>query len=58
MALHTEEEYQVAKERIERDQVSNQDSDHSVLYGLKTAAADFRVWAFVSTSAIQGHLLF
>ena len=49
--LFTEEERQIAKERMERDQVSNQESDHSIWYGLKMAAKDFRVWVFVSTGA-------
>lgn len=46
--LLTEEERFFAKDRIIRDQVSNQESDHSILYGLKLAVRDFRVWAFVS----------
>lgn len=46
--LLSEEERTFAKDRILRDQVSNQDSDHSIWYGLKLAVKDFRVWVFVS----------
>jgi MFS family permease len=46
--LFTEEEYRIAKERMIRDQVSNQVSENSVWYGLRTAVTDFRVWIFVS----------
>lgn len=46
--LFTAEERQVAIERIERDRVSDQESDHSIWYGLKLAGKDFRVWVFVS----------
>lgn len=35
-------------ERIERDRVSDKESDHSIMYGLKLAAKDYRVWVFVS----------
>jgi hypothetical protein len=45
--VFTEEERQLAMERIERDRVSNKESDHSIMYGLKLAAKDYRVWVFV-----------
>lgn len=48
--LFTLEERQIAMNRIERERVSNQESDHSVWYGLKLAVTDFRVWTFVSCS--------
>lgn len=48
--LFSEEERQFAKDRIQRDQVSNQEGNHSIWYGLKLAVKDFRVWAFVSTA--------
>lgn len=41
-------ERQLAIERIERDRVSDKESDHSIWYGLKLAAKDYRVWVFVS----------
>ncbi|KAG4429080.1 hypothetical protein IFR05_015436 [Cadophora sp. M221] len=39
-------------ERIEIDQVSNQESNYSIWYGLKIAASDYRVWvvAFILCS--------
>lgn len=40
-------ERQLAIERIERDRVSDKESDHSIWYGLKLAAKDYRVWVFV-----------
>ena len=46
--LFNEEERQLAMERIERDRVSDKESDHSIMYGLKLAAKDYRVWVFVS----------
>lgn len=46
--LFTPEERQIAMTRIEKERVSNQESDHSVWYGLKLAVTDFRVWTFVS----------
>lgn len=48
--LFTEDELSLATQRILRQQVSNQESDHSIWYGLKLAAMDFRVWVFVSSS--------
>jgi hypothetical protein len=48
MWVFTEEERQLAMERIERDRVSDKESDHSIMYGLKLAAKDYRVWVFVS----------
>jgi hypothetical protein len=48
MWLFNEEERQLAMERIERDRVSDKESDHSIMYGLKMAAKDYRVWVFVS----------
>ncbi|KAH8597559.1 major facilitator superfamily domain-containing protein [Bisporella sp. PMI_857] len=50
--LLTPEERQIAIQRIERDQVSNQESNHSIWYGLRAAASDYRVWviAFILCS--------
>lgn len=45
--LLSNEERELAVERILRDQVSNQESDHSVFYGLKLTVKDYRVWVFV-----------
>jgi MFS family permease len=50
--LLTEDERKVAVERIKRDRVSNQESDHSVWYGLKLAVKDYRTWVFVSFSCL------
>ncbi|KAF9880197.1 major facilitator superfamily transporter [Colletotrichum karsti] len=44
--LLTKEEREVAVERIARDQVSNQESNDSIWYGLKAAVMDYRVWVF------------
>ncbi|KAF2018238.1 MFS general substrate transporter [Aaosphaeria arxii CBS 175.79] len=44
--LLTNDERKVAIDRIARDQVSNQDSNRSVWYGLKLAVIDWRVWVF------------
>lgn len=55
--LFTPEERQAAIDRIERDRVSNQESNDSVWYGLKSATSDFRVWAFVSHLLLQIGLL-
>jgi hypothetical protein len=52
MWLFSEEERQLATERIERDRVSDKESDHSIIYGLKLAAKDYRVWVFVSWPTI------
>lgn len=49
--LLTQEERELAVDRIARDQVSDQESDHSLLYGLKLAVTDYRVWVFVRVSA-------
>ncbi|KAJ9666158.1 hypothetical protein H2201_003837 [Coniosporium apollinis] len=46
------QERQVAIERIERDRVSNQETNRSVWYGLKLASKDFRVWVFPTDSTI------
>lgn len=46
--LFTPEQRQIAINRIERERVSDQESNHSVWYGLKLAATDYRVWIFVS----------
>ncbi|KAJ4180111.1 hypothetical protein NW755_011960 [Fusarium falciforme] len=46
--LLSDDERQLAVERIARDQVSNQESNRSIWHGLRTAAMDFRVWVFVS----------
>jgi hypothetical protein len=54
MWLFNEEERQLAMERIERDRVSDKESDHSIMYGLKLAAKDYRVWVFVSRRHIPG----
>lgn len=47
--LFNEAERELAQERIEADRVSDKESDHSIWYGLKLAAKDYRVWIFVST---------
>ncbi|KUL83718.1 hypothetical protein ZTR_07483 [Talaromyces verruculosus] len=44
--LFSEEEFLIAKERIIRDQVSNQVSENSVWHGLRLALLDYRVWVF------------
>ncbi|KAH8692211.1 major facilitator superfamily domain-containing protein [Talaromyces proteolyticus] len=44
--LFTAEERRIAKDRMIRDQVSNQVPENSVWYGLRTAVSDFRVWIF------------
>ncbi|KAI8650837.1 MFS domain-containing protein [Fusarium keratoplasticum] len=44
--LLSDDERQLAVERIARDQVSNQESNRSIWHGLRTAAMDFRVWVF------------
>lgn len=49
--LFTEEERRFAVQRMARQEVSNQDSDHSVWHGLKLACMDFRMWVFVSCDA-------
>jgi hypothetical protein len=54
MWLFNEEERQLAMERIERDRVSDKESDHSIMYGLKLAAKDYRVWVFVSWQTNPG----
>lgn len=46
--LFSEEECLIAKERIVRDQVSNQVSENSAWYCLRLALLDYRVWVFVS----------
>lgn len=46
--LFTAKERQIAIDRIQRDQVSNQESNNSIWYGLKLAAKDSRTWVFVS----------
>ena len=46
--LLTEEERQVAMERMRRDRVSTPEGEHSVWYSLKLACADYRMWIFVS----------
>ena len=43
----TEEERQMARDRIARDRVSTPEADRSVFYGLKLAAKDYRTWIFV-----------
>ncbi|KAF9883460.1 hypothetical protein FE257_003458 [Aspergillus nanangensis] len=44
--LFDEDERRIAIERIQRDQVSNQETDRSVLFGLKSALKDPRVFVF------------
>ncbi|CRG84133.1 putative transporter C1002,16c [Talaromyces islandicus] len=44
--LFTEELQCVARDRMIRDRVSNQVSENSIWYGLRTAVLDFRVWIF------------
>lgn len=45
--LLTEEERQVALQRIEMDRVA-QESNRSIWWGLRRAATDYRTWVFVS----------
>ncbi|KAL4871283.1 major facilitator superfamily domain-containing protein [Aspergillus spectabilis] len=45
--LFSESERALAIDRIRRDQVSNQESDRSVLFGLKSAVRDIRVAALM-----------
>lgn len=45
-----DEERSLAIGRIRRDQVSNQDSNRSVLFGLKSAVKDYRVFVFVGAA--------
>lgn len=49
--LFTKEERRFAVERIARQEVSEQDPNHSVWHGLKLACKDFRMWVFVSYPA-------
>lgn len=44
--LLTEEERNVALERIQTDQIA-QESNRSVWHGFKLAVSDYRTWAFV-----------
>ncbi|CAI4215829.1 unnamed protein product [Parascedosporium putredinis] len=44
--LFTEEERKFAAERMARQEVSNQESNRSVWYGLKLACMDYRMWIF------------
>lgn len=44
--LFTEDERQVAVERIARDRVSTPETNGSVFYGLKLATSDYRTWIF------------
>jgi hypothetical protein len=54
MWLFNEQERPLAMERIERDRVSDKESDHSIMYGLKLAAKNYRVWVFVSRKNSPG----
>ncbi|KAH6707799.1 major facilitator superfamily domain-containing protein [Leptodontidium sp. MPI-SDFR-AT-0119] len=45
--LFTQEERDLAIERIRLDRVSFEEGKHSVWYGLKAAAVDYRTWVFV-----------
>lgn len=46
----TEEERQVAVERMARDRVSLPEAEHGVRYGLRLAVKDKRTWVFVSAA--------
>lgn len=46
----TEEERQVAVERMARDRVSLPEAEHGVRHGLKLAVKDMRTWVFVCAS--------
>lgn len=46
--LFNDEERRVAAARIARDAVSDQESNHGVMHGLKLAVKDIKVWIFVS----------
>jgi hypothetical protein len=45
--LFTEEERRVSALRIKLDSVSTEEANSSVLYGLKLAVTDYKVWMFV-----------
>jgi sugar phosphate permease len=45
--LMSDEERELAQDRIARDQVSTSEADHSVFQGLKLAAKDYHTWIFV-----------
>lgn len=47
-AFLSEEEKQLAATRIQRDSVSTQDGQGSIMKGLKMAVLDYRTWLFVS----------
>lgn len=47
--LMTEEERQVALQRIQADNIQ-QESSRSVWYGFRRAVSDYRTWAFVSAT--------
>lgn len=51
--LFTADECQLAIDRMQRDHVSTTESNRGVWYGLKLAAADFRVWIFVSSGRLR-----
>jgi MFS family permease len=53
MWLFTPEEKEVAVIRMARDAVSDQESDESIMYGLKLAVTDIKVWVFVGLSITQ-----
>lgn len=55
--LLTEDERAVAVLRMKRDRVSEEESNHSVWYGLKLAVADYRTWIFVSGVAPRFRLV-
>lgn len=55
--LLTEDERAVAVLRMKRDRVSEEESNHTVWYGLKLAVADYRTWIFVSGVAPRSRLL-
>jgi MFS family permease len=51
--LFTEEERQIALDRVQRERVTTSETNNGVLHGLKLACADYRVWIFVSMRYIQ-----
>lgn len=51
--LFTKEERELAVERIKTDTTSDEESDHSIWYGLKLAAKDYRTWVFVCSPYIS-----
>lgn len=48
--LFSDEEREVAAERMRRDQVAHTEGEHSVWYSLRLACMDYRMWIFVGIS--------